>query len=187
MWYLFLAMKITEEKIKEKLQEAAGEQPVVACGYGYTGPSTYVVGTIALVVFLLGAAIGIFTFGLWWIVPGSAALGGAAYYGLRRRVTFCLVGVTPKHFIVIDHHRGRFLPPALQGLSAIQYPKTIDKELSTILHYVLGDGTIHDVRFQDFRGLPDNRRAAYRIKQAVHENVYREPSWGVGREGEVIR
>src|SRR3989338_9237649 len=57
----------------------------------------------------------------------------------------------------------------------------------TILHYVLGDGTINDVRFQNFRGLADNRRAAFRVKQAVLENVYREPAWGVARVGEVIK
>lgn len=181
-------MRLTEEKIREKLQEVAGEQPVQACGYGYTGPSTYAVWTVTLVVFLLGAAMALFTFHNWWIVLGSAVLAAVVYHVLRSRVRFCLVGVTPKHFIVIDHtRRGNFLPPALQGLSAIQYPKTIDKELSTILHYVLGDGTIHDVRFQDFRRLPGNRRAAYRIKQAIYENVYRAPAWGVAREGEKVR
>lgn len=181
-------MKITQDKIKQKLQEAAGQNtPVVAWGYGYGGPSLYAVRSVTLVVLFLGAAIGIFTYRSWEFVAGAVVLAAVVYYLLRSRVKFCLVGVTPKHFIAIDHtRRGRFLPPALQGLSAIQYPRTIEKELSTILHYVLGDGSIHDVRFQDFSYLPGNRRAAVRIKQAIHENVYRAPAGGVARETEKI-
>lgn len=170
-------MKITEAQIKRKLQEAAGENvPVVAWGYGYVGPSVYAVWSTGLVVVLLGAAIGIFTYRSWTFVAGAAAVAAVVYVVLRARVKFFLVGVTPRHFIAIDvTRRGQFLPPALQGLSAIQYPKLIEKELSSILHYVLGDGTIHNVRFQDFRHLPDNRHAARRIKQAVLENVYASP------------
>ena len=136
---------------------------------------------------LLGAAIGWFTFKSWLVAAGAVVFAVVVYLLLRARVKFCLVGVSSKHFICIDHQGGRFLPPALQGLSAIQFPKLIEKDLSTILHYVLGDGTINDVRFQNFRGLADNRRAAFRVKQAVLENVYREPAWGVAREGEVIK
>ena len=180
-------MRITEEQLKAKLAEAAGGAPLVAWGYGYVGPSTYAVWACALVVGLLGAAIGWFTFGSWLVVAGAVIFGVVVYLLLRARVKFCLVGVSSKHFICIDHQGGRFLPPALQGLSAIQFPKLIEKDLSTILHYVLGDGTIHDVRFQNFRGLADNRRAAFRVKQAVLENVYREPAWGVAREGELIK
>ena len=180
-------MRINEETLKQKLQEAAGDAPLAAWGYGYLGPSTYAVWGCALVVGLLGAAIGWFTFRSSLFVAGAAAFAAVVYFLLRARVKFCLVGVSPKHVICIDHRGGRFLPPALQGLSAIQFPKLIDKDLSTILHYVLGDGTIHDLRFQNFRGLADNRRAAFRIKQAVLENVYREPTWGVAREGEVIK
>lgn len=180
-------MRIREEELKQKLQEAAGDQPLAAWGYGYVGPSTYAVWAGALVVGLLGAAIGWFTFRSWVFVAGAVVLAAAVYFLLRARVKFCLVGVSSRHFICIDHRGGRFLPPALQGLSAIQFPKLIEKELSTILHYVLGDGTIHDVRFQNFRGLADNRRAAHRLKQAVLENVYREPAGGVARETEVIK
>jgi hypothetical protein len=180
-------MRITEEQLKAKLAEAVGGAPLVAWGYGYVGPSTYAVWACALVVGLLGAAIGWFTFKSAPVVAGGVVLAAVVYFLLRARVKFCLVGVSSKHFICIDHQRGRFLPPALQGLSAIQFPKVVDKDLSTILHYVLGDGTIHDVRFQNFRGLPDNRRAAFRLKQAVLDNVYREPAWGVAREGEVIK
>lgn len=180
-------MRITEEQLKAKLAEAAGGPPLVAWGYGYVGPSTYAAWACALVVGLLGAAIGWFTFKSWPVVAGGVVLAAVVYFLLRARVKFCLVGVSSKHFICIDHQRGRFLPPALQGLSAIQFPKVVDKDLSTILHYVLGDGTIHDLRFQNFRGLPDNRRAALRLKQAVLDNVYREPAWGVAREGEVIK
>lgn len=170
-------MRITEEQIKTKLQEVAGANvPVHAWGLGYVGPSVYTVWSVSLVVLLLGAAIGTFTFHSWTFVAGAVVVAGVVYLWLRRRVKFFLVGVTPKHFIAIDVTRGgQFLPPALQGLSAIQFPKLIEKELSTILHYVLGDGTIHDVRFQNFSRLPDNRRAAYRIKQAVLENVYASP------------
>ena len=180
-------MRISEDQIKAKLAEAAGGAPLVAWGYGYIGPSTYAVWACALVVGLLGAAIGWLTFHSWPVVAGAVALAVVVYSLLRARVKFCLVGVSSKHFICIDHQGGRFLPPALQGLSAIQFPKLIEKDLSTILHYVLGDGTINGVRFQNFRGLADNRRAAFRIKQAVLENVYREPTWGVAREGEVIK
>jgi len=180
-------MRISAEIIKQKLEEASGGQPIVAWGYGYVGPSTYTVWACAVVVGLLGAAIGWLTFRSWLFVAGGTVFAVFVYLLLHARVKFCLVGVTPKHFICIDHQRGRFLPPALQGLSAIQFPKLVEKELSTIFHYVLGDGTIHDLRFQNFRGLPDNRRAALRLKQAVLDNVYREPAWGVAREGEVIR
>lgn len=180
-------MRISGETLKQKLQEAAGNAPLVAWGYGYIGPSTYAVWACALVVGLLGAAIGWLTFRSGLFVAGAALLAVVVYALLRSRVKFCLVGVSSKHFICIDHRGGRFLPPALQGLSAIQFPKLVEKDLSTILHYVLGDGTIHDVRFQNFRRLADNRRAAFRIKQAVLENVYREPAWGVAREGEVIK
>lgn len=165
-------MKLTEREIREKLEQASEGHPVVACGYGYVGPSVYAVWSAALVVLLLGVAIGILTFQSWLFVGGAMVAGLLVYFYLRSKITFCLVGVTPRHFIMIDvDHRGQFLPPALQGLSAIQFPKIIDKELSTILHYVLGDGTINDVRFQDFRRLPDNRRAAARIKKAVLDNV----------------
>lgn len=174
-------MKITEEQIKAKLQEAAGgNQPLAAWGYGYVGPSTHTVASVSLVVLLLGLAIGLFTFHSWAFVLGAIAVAAVVYLYLRSKVKFCLVGVSPKHFIAIDVTRRQFLPPALQGLSAIQYPKLIEKELSTILHYVLGDGTIHNLRFQNFSHLPDNRRAAHRIKQAVMENVYRSPGEGAG-------
>lgn len=175
--YPVRAMRLSEEKIKAKLAEAAGPGvPLQAWGLGYVGPSVYTVWSVALVVLLLGAAVGAFTFQSWRFVTGAVVVAAIVYLLLRRRVKFCLVGVTPKHFIAIDvTRRGQFLPPALQGLSAIQYPKLVDKELSTILHYVLGDGTIHDVRFQNFSSLPDNRRAAYRLKQAVLENVYASP------------
>ena len=170
-------MRITEEQIKAKLQEAAGPKvPLNAWGLGYIGPSVYTVWSVSLAVLLLGAAIGTLTFHSWKFALGAVVVARVVYVGLRTRVKFCLVGVTPKHFIAIDiSRRGQFLPPALQGLSAIQYPKLVEKELSTILHYVLGDGTIHDVRFQNFGYLPDNRRAAHRIKQAVLENVYASP------------
>lgn len=166
-------MKLTEEQIRARLQEAAGEGlPVVAAGLGTVGPSLYTVWSLALVVLALGLAIAIFTYHSWIGAGIAVALAVAVFLWLRSRVTFCLVGVSPRHFIVIDlDRRGRLLPPALQGLSAIQFPKVRDKELSTILHYVLGDGTINDIRFQDFRRLPDNRAAARRLKQAVMENV----------------
>lgn len=167
-------MRINETRIKTKLQEAAGEgMPLVAWGLGYVGPSTWTVRSLTLIVLLLGVAIGILTFNSWVFVAGAVGLAAVIYLLLRARVKFCLVGVTPRHFIAIDlTQRGQFLPPALQGLSAIQYPRVIDKELSTILYYVLGDGTINKVRFQNFRYLPDNRRAAFRLKQAVLEKVY---------------
>lgn len=170
-------MKITEERIKEKLQEAASENlPLVAWGYGYVGPSLWTVRAITLVVLLLGAAIAILTFQSWKVLLVAIGVAAVVYLWLRAKVKFSLVGVTPRHFIAIDvTPRGEFLPPALQGLSAIQYPRLIEKELSTILHYVLGDGSIHKLRFQDFRHLPDNRRAAARIKRAIHRHVY-DPS-----------
>ncbi|MBI4466503.1 MAG: hypothetical protein HY656_03630 [Acidobacteria bacterium] len=179
-------MRLSAEKIKERLQEAAGKDaPVVAWGLGYLGPSTYAVGATALGVWLLGVAIGIFTFKSWAWVAGATLAAVLVYLFLRARVKFTLVGVSPKHFIAIDvTPRGQFLPPARQGLSAIQFPRLIEKELSTILHYVLGDGSIHDVRFQDFGWLPDNRRAAHRIKGAVLENVYRSPGETVGASRE---
>lgn len=170
-------MKVTAERIKEKLGEAAGEGlPVLAWGYGYVGPSLWTVRSISLLALGLGVAIGLFTFKSWAFVGGAAAAAVALYLYLRSKVKFCAIGVTPRHFIAIDvTPRGKFLPPALQGLSAIQYPRLVEKELSTILHYVLGDGSLHNVRFENFRYLPDNRRAAYRIKQTVLEKVY-DPS-----------
>ena len=109
-----------------------------------------------------------------WIAAAIAVLVGLiVYLALRARVKFCAIGVTPRHFIAIDiTPRGQFLPPAHQGLSAIQFPRIIDKELTTTLHYVLGNGSLHWVRFQDLRGFPDNRNAARRIRQAVHNLVY---------------
>jgi len=166
-------MRVSQEKIRAKLEEAAGGMPLVAWGVGYVGPSTYTVTSVSLVVLLLGAAIGILTYQNWVVVGVAVALATAVYFWLRAKVRFCAIGVTPRHFIAIDVSLGgRFLPPALQGLSAIQYPRLVDKELSTILHYVLGNGDIHNVRFQDFRRLPDNRAAAVRIKQALLEKVY---------------
>lgn len=174
-------MKVTAEQIKAKLQEAAGENtPLVAWGLGYLGPSTWAVRSIALVVLLLGVAIGIFTFRSWGLVAGAIGVAFAVYFYLRSKVKFCAVGVSGQHFICIDiTPGGQFLPPALQGLSAIQHPRVNEKELSTILHYVLGDGSLHGVRFQNFSHLPDNRRAALRIKRAVVEGVYASPPKGV--------
>lgn len=167
-------MRISAEKIQAKLQAAAGDGfPIVAWGYAYVGPSTYTVKLVALVVWLLGLGIALLTFHSWPLAAAATALGAAVYLALWSRVKFCLIGVSPRHFIAVDvTHRGQFLPPALQGLSSIQFPRLIDKELSTILHYVLGNGTLHYVRFQDFSHLPDNRDAARRIKQAVMELVY---------------
>ncbi|MBI2956339.1 MAG: hypothetical protein HYY26_03385 [Acidobacteria bacterium] len=166
-------MRVTAEQIKAKLEETAEDQPVVAWGLGYVGPSVYTVWSATLVVLLLGLAIALFTFRSGLGAAAVVALAALVYLVLRRRVKFTAMGVTPRHFIAIDiTHGGKFLPPAHQGLSAIQYPRLIEKELSTILHYVLGDGTLHWVRFQDFRGFPDNRAAARRIRQAVHELVY---------------
>lgn len=166
-------MKVTEQTIKAKLQEAAGEEfPIVAWGLGTVGPSLYSVWSITAVVLLLGLAIAAFTYRSWVVAVIAVTVAALVYHWLRARVTFCAVGVSPRHFIVVDiSRRGHFLPPAHQGLSAIQFPKIIDKELSTILHYVLGDGTINDIRFQDFRHLPDNRNAARRLKKAIADHV----------------
>ena len=164
---------ISSGVIQEKLQEAAGaEFPLVAWGLGYKGPSTYAIWVVTLIVLALGAAIGWFTYHNLFYVGIAVALAMAVYGGLRGRVKFTLIGVSPRHFIAVDlSHGGKFRPPALQGLSAIQYPRVIEKELSNILHYNLGDGSIQDVRFQNFRHLPDNRNAAYRLRKAVLENV----------------
>jgi hypothetical protein len=171
-------MKVTEAEIKAKLQEAAGEAvPLVAWGYGYVGPSLYTVRLVALAVWLLGLGIALLTFRNWILAGVATAVAAVVYFVLRARVKFCLLGVSQKHFLAIDvTPRGEFLPPAIQGLSSIQYPRLIEKELSTILHYVLGNGTLHYVRFQDFAHLPGNRDAARRIKQAVHDLVYDPPT-----------
>ena len=167
-------MRVTPEQIQARLKEVAGEGlPVVTWGVGYVGPSLYTVWGLSLVALLLGLAIAIFTYKSWIAVAVAVTLALIVYLALRARVKFCAIGVTPRHFIAIDITRGgRFLPPAHQGLSAIQYPRIIDKELTTTLHYVLGNGSLHWVRFQDLRGFPDNRNAARRIRQAVHDLVY---------------
>jgi hypothetical protein len=164
---------ISSRVIQEKLQDAAGaEFPLVAWGLGYKGPSTYAIWAVTLIVLALGAAIGWFTYHSLSYVGVAVGLAMAAHLGLRSRLKVTLLGVSPRHFIAIDVTRGsKFRPPALQGLSAIQYPRVIEKELSNILHYNLGDGSIQDVRFQNFRHLPDNRNAAYRLRKAVLENV----------------
>ena len=166
-------MRVTAEQIQVRLREAAGEGlPIVTWGVGYVGPSLYAVWGISLVFLLLSLAIAIFTYKNWLAVAAALTLSLIVYLALRARVKFCAIGVTPRHFIAIDIAGGRFLPPAHQGLSAIQYPRIIDKELTTTLHYVLGNGSLHWVRFQDLRGFPDNRNAARRIRQAVHDLVY---------------
>ncbi len=167
-------MRVTAEQIKKRLQEAAGEGfPVVTWGVGYVGPSLYIVWGISLVVLALGLAIAAFTYKTWIAAAIAGLVGLIVYLALRARVKFCAIGVTPRHFIAIDITRGgQFLPPAHQGLSAIQFPRIIDKELTTTLHYVLGNGSLHWVRFQDFRRFPDNRAAARRLRQAIHDLVY---------------
>ncbi len=167
-------MRVTPEQIQVRLREAAGEGlPVVTWGVGYVGPSLYTVWGLSTAFLLLGLAIAVFTYKTWIAVGIALTLALIVYLALRARVKFCAIGVTPRHFIAIDiTGTGRFLPPAHQGLSAIQYPRIIDKELTTTLHYVLGNGSLHWVRFQDLRGFPDNRNAARRIRQAVHDLVY---------------
>ena len=164
---------ISPEIMERKLQEAAGaEFPLLTWGVGYKGPSTYAVWAATLVAGILGAAIGWFTYHSLLYVGVAVGLAAGVHLLLRSRVKFTLIGVSPRYFIAIDLARGgKFLPPALQGLSAIQYPRVIEKELSNILHYNLGDGSIQDVRFQNLPHLPDNRNAAYRLRRAVLDNV----------------
>ncbi|MFQ5694957.1 MAG: hypothetical protein ACE5HB_03120 [Terriglobia bacterium] len=175
-------MRVSEETIRKKLEDAAEGFPVMAWGLGTTGLSLGLVHSVSLLLLGFGVAVGVLTYQSWLVVGMAVALAAGVYAWLRSKVKFCAVGVSPRHFICIDITRGgRFLSPALQGLSAIQFPKVIDKELSSILHYVLGDGTIHDLRFQDFRRFPDNRRAAHRLHQAIFKHVY-DPSFEPGPE-----
>jgi hypothetical protein len=92
-------------------------------------------------------------------------------------VKFCAIGVTRATSSPLTSPAAS--APAHQGLSAIQYPRILDSELTTTLHYVLGNGTLHWVRFQDFHGFPENRNAARRIRQAIHDLVY-DPNAALG-------
>ena len=163
-------MRVTAEQIQARLREAAGEgMPVVTWGVGYVGPSLYTVWGVSTVFLLLALAIALFTYKNWVAVALALILSLIVYVALRARVKFCAIGVTPRHFIAIDIAGSRFLPPAHQGLSAIQYPRILDSELTTTLHYVLGNGTLHWVRFQDFHAFPDNRNAALAAHQQQHQ------------------
>jgi hypothetical protein len=165
-------MRISDEFIRARLAEAAGAGvPVVAWGYGYTGPSRYFIWVFTAAVLALGVVIGTYSVEDWRFTAGAVVVACLVYAWLRGKVTFLLVGVSPRHFIAIER-RGRSLrPPSLQGLSAIQHPRVIEKELSEILHFNLGDGTIHDIRFENMWGLKENRSAAFRLRDAILENV----------------
>lgn len=164
-------MRISEEFIRSKLEEAADGHPLLAWGYGYTGFSLYFVWSVVIVLAVLGGVIGTFSVRDWRFTAGALLLAALVYGWLRSKVTFLLVGVSPRHFIAIEKRGRQLRPPALQGLSAVQHPRVIEKELSDILHFHLGDGSIHDIRFQDFWWLKNNRAAGYRLRDTIVENI----------------
>lgn len=168
-----MALFVSEDFMREQLQAAAGENlPIVAMGYGYVGPSLLAILSLAGVVLLLGQLIAWLTFRSPLVSLVALLLASAIVWVGWRRVHFMLVGVSPRHYIVIDLDRKLIpLPPALLGLSAIQNLSLATRELTYRLKYTLGDGTSHAIRFQNLPGHPHNREAARRIKDAILDNV----------------
>lgn len=168
-----MALFVSEEFMRAQLQAAAGEnRPILAMGYGYVGPSLLGTLSVAGVVLVLGQLIAWLTFRSWSLSLLGLVLAAAVAWIGWRRVRFMIVGVSPQHYIVIDLDRKlNPLPPARLGLSAIQNLRLATGELTYLLKYTLGDGTLHAIRFLNLPGHPDNREAARRIKDAILDNL----------------
>ena len=168
-----MALFVSEDFMREQLQAAAGEKlPIVAMGYGYVGPSLIGILSVAGVVLVLGQLIAWLTYRSPLVSLAALLLAAAVVWLGWRRGHFMLVGVSPRHYIVIDlDHKLNPLPPARLGLSAIQNLSMVPGELTYHLKYTLGDGTSHNIRFQSLPGHPHNREAARRIKDAILDNV----------------
>ena len=164
--------RVDDAWMRQELQDAADPgDAILAHGYGYQGPSPRLVVAVSGIVLLLGLLTAAFTARSWWFALASVVVAAAVYGWLWKRVKFCLVGVSRKHFIVIDLRGREPLPPARLGLSSIQYPRIIEKEITHILRYNLGDGTLNFIKFTNLPGMPTNRDACQRIYQAILANI----------------